>query len=520
MKHQLLFIKFVALVATMTCALGMQAAVEAYACYTPDNTTLTFYYDDQRSTRPGTTYDLGFWSAWYDDGISANVTKVVFNSSFANARPTYTQDWFSGMSNLESITDMEYLNTSEVIGMGYMFNNCEKLESLDVSHFNTAKVLDMSYMFRGCKLLTSLNLSNFNTSSVTSMHAMFWGCEALTSLDLSSFNTAKVIDMSMLFLSCSALKDLDVSNFNTDKVTTMVRMFDECVSLTSLDLSSFNTDKVTDMGRMFFNCYQLKTIYVGDGWSTAAVTNSNNMFFLCTSLVGGKGTTYDANHVDKAYAHIDGGPSNPGYFSTIISLDEALNVEDGNIHFKSTGGFPWQVVQEGSNLFAKSSNEYEPNSTSTLTATVNLDRASTLSFDFKAWGESSSSGATLYDKCIFTIDDTDQFIYGAYQNDWETYSVDLPAGTHTLTWSYTKDGSVNPTGDYFAVDNVAITELAFTRGDVNCDGNVSIADVTTLIDILLSGSTAPAGADCNQDGSTTISDVTTLIDFLLSGSWN
>ena len=39
------------------------------------------------------------------------------------------------------------------------------------------------------------------------------------------------------------------------------------------------------------------------------------MFGECTSLVGGQGTTYDANHIDKTYAHIDGGPSNPGYFT-------------------------------------------------------------------------------------------------------------------------------------------------------------------------------------------------------------
>lgn len=40
----------------MMCALGA-AAAEAYACYTESNTTLTFYYDNQRSSREGTTYD-------------------------------------------------------------------------------------------------------------------------------------------------------------------------------------------------------------------------------------------------------------------------------------------------------------------------------------------------------------------------------------------------------------------------------------------------------------------------------
>jgi hypothetical protein len=72
---------------------------------------------------------------------------------------------------------------------------------------------------------------------------------------------------------------------------------------------------VTNMAWMFYNCSHLKTIYVGDGWSTAAVTNSDKMFIYCKALVGGQGTTYDADHVDATYAHIDGGASNPGYFT-------------------------------------------------------------------------------------------------------------------------------------------------------------------------------------------------------------
>ena len=45
------------------------------------------------------------------------------------------------------------------------------------------------------------------------------------------------------------------------------------------------------------------------------VTYSSNMFSLDTNLVGGAGTQFDAFHTDKAYAHIDGGTSNPGYLT-------------------------------------------------------------------------------------------------------------------------------------------------------------------------------------------------------------
>ena len=297
------------------------ANAELYVCYTPSNATLTFYFDNLRSTRPGTTYHMdpdNPVSCWMESGNQTYVTKVVFDPSLANARPTNATGWFSGMQNLQSITGMEYLNTSEVTSMSYMFNNCSKLASLDLSNFNTANVTYMEQMFNHCKNLTSLDLSSFNTSNVYDMSAMFKECTNLSRLDLSSFNTANVTNMNDMFGYCTNLTSVDLSSFNTDNVTSkygMNGMFCYCTSLTNLDLSSFNTANVTYMEQMFSNCSNLRKIYAGNGWSTAAVTNSTDMFANCTSLVGGKGTTYDASHTDAAYAHIDGGPSNPGYFS-------------------------------------------------------------------------------------------------------------------------------------------------------------------------------------------------------------
>lgn len=57
------------------------------------------------------------------------------------------------------------------------------------------------------------------------------------------------------------------------------------------------------------------------------------------------------------------------------------------------------------------------------------------------------------------------------------------------------------------------------RGDVDGNGEVGIADVTALIDMLLAGTEAPAQADANLDDEVGISDVTAIIDYLLSGTW-
>ena len=70
------------------------------------------------------------------------------------------------------------------------------------------------------------------------------------------------------------------------------------------------------MRYMFSDSNKLKTIYSSNKFNTDAVTSNGSMFSGCTSLVGGAGTRYDANHVDKTYARIDGGTSNPGYFTS------------------------------------------------------------------------------------------------------------------------------------------------------------------------------------------------------------
>ena len=129
------------LVLVMLTSLAMRAA-EAYACYTSSHTTLTFYYDNYRSSRSGTTYNLpesGNYPGWMSDYTNKSVTRVVFNSSFAQTNPYSTSYWFYGMVKLTSITGMnQYLRTLLVTDMSYMFCQCSKLTSVDVSSFNTS----------------------------------------------------------------------------------------------------------------------------------------------------------------------------------------------------------------------------------------------------------------------------------------------------------------------------------------------------------------------------------------------
>ena len=61
--------------------------------------------------------------------------------------------------------------------------------------------------------------------------------------------------------------------------------------------------------------FRWMVVHAGNKWNVNEVTYSSNMFSLDTNLVGGAGTQFDAFHTDKAYAHIDGGTSNPRYLT-------------------------------------------------------------------------------------------------------------------------------------------------------------------------------------------------------------
>ena len=266
---------------------------KAYVVQSADKTTLTFYYDDQRATRTGTTWGIEekkekgnvtypAWAGTYRVAESTT-TRVVFDVSFRDFRPTTTARWFYNYDELKQIEGLEFLNTSEVKDMGGMFNGCWSLTSLDVSHFNTQNVTDMSVMFSGCSGLTSLDVKNFNTQNVTNLSGMFSDCSGLTSLNVKNFNTQNVTDMWVMFSGCSGLISLDVKNFNTQNVTNMAAMFNRCWRLTSLDLSNFNTQNVTNMGSMFRDCSGLTSLDLSH-FNTRKVSGMSEMFSGCSGL--------------------------------------------------------------------------------------------------------------------------------------------------------------------------------------------------------------------------------------------
>jgi len=190
-----------------------------------------------------------------------SITKVVFDTSFANARPTSCYKWFFW---------------------------CEKLNQVE-------------------------GIKNLNTKEVTDMADMFYECRDLSSLDVSGFNTEKVTDMSGMFYECISLKLLDVAKFNTANVKSMSNMFYRCYNLDLLNVTNFNTANVTNMQGMFYSCPALTTIYASDKFVTGQVTDGSNMFSNCINLKGFIDYKNNSDKTDHTYANYK-----TGYFTKLV----------------------------------------------------------------------------------------------------------------------------------------------------------------------------------------------------------
>ena len=173
-----------------------------------------------------------------------SITKVVFDTSFANARPTSCYKWFFWCEKLNQVEGIKNLNTKEVTDMADMFYECRDLSSLDVSGFNTEKVTDMSGMFYECISLKLLDVAKFNTANVKSMSNMFYRCNNLDLLNVTNFNTANVTNMQGMFYSCPALTTIYASDkFVTGQVTDGSNMFSNCINLKGFIDYKNNSDK-------------------------------------------------------------------------------------------------------------------------------------------------------------------------------------------------------------------------------------------------------------------------------------
>ncbi len=106
---------------------------------------------------------------------------------------------FSDSSNefsaraLDTITGLQYLDTSNVTNMGYMFYFDGSLTDLDLSSWDISNVTDMQYMFWGSGI-DNLNLNGWDTSKIPSWMDSIFATVSLESVTVGSELTQIVSD--------------------------------------------------------------------------------------------------------------------------------------------------------------------------------------------------------------------------------------------------------------------------------------------------------------------------------------
>lgn len=323
-------------------------------CYVIDNTLHIYNPEGGKVVAPMNSYRL-----FSDLTITSLDLKGLDTSQIENAESMFENDYYLTKLNISSF------NTSKMKNIKSMFEKCTNLPSIDISHFDTSNVETMESLFYCCEKVKTINVSGINTSKVTTMTAMFSGCKSVQSIDFSSFDTTNVTSFYDMFADCRSVSIFDLSYFKTTNIKDIRWMFAytspqkikgletwdlpkftslRCTfyratmselhlpklynvddmnnafsfnpNLKTIDLSTIGFRNKIDWTEAFRHCTSLSKINVSKDYTSTNV-QTENTFNDCTSLVGGSGTKYDPTFIDSTGARIDGGVSNPGYFTAI-----------------------------------------------------------------------------------------------------------------------------------------------------------------------------------------------------------
>lgn len=452
-------------------------------------TSLTFLYDASPWSRTGTKYSLNSGTATPEwSGSSASITQVEMNSSFANARPTSTYKWFNGMSKLTTIKNIGYLNTSAVTNMSYMYCGCQALTSIYLP-FTTDNVTNMSYMFDGCTALVSLNLSRFNMSKVTSSSYMARNCKAVKELIIPS----------------------TISGVSSNAFTSVGTTSAPCLISAP---SGFNFG--TDMTGFYFNwksgCFYLK----GNKLSYAMLNGQALTFYYDDSTWSRSGTRYLLNK----------GTTAPGWSSSIASVTQ-VSFDTSFANARPTSTYKWfsgmsslTTVSNSGNLnmseVTNNSHMFDgctklaaftmPTTIKSIDASMFINCSSLKSIDIPAsvksigdnafYGCSSLGNVTVRFSTPLTIAES---VFSNRKNAF----LSVPVGCRNAFF----------TANYWKDFKGFLEDGKYIPGDVNHDGQMTINDVTLLVNFILGNTSSGLyieSADANRDGSIDIGDVTYL----------
>lgn len=424
--------------------------------------------------------------AAYTRYLTANVTTInssafescsgLTNVNIPSSITTISDHAFNYCTSLNNVNIPNSVTTIGVCA----FQGCHSLTSIIIP--NSVTFLANS-SFRDCTNLVSIKINN----SMSSIEPLtFHGCYRLSNVDFGN-NITSIGNNA--FEGCSALKIVTIPN----SVTSIAKeAFFKCSSLDSLSLGN----SVLYIGEAAFrDCTSLTNVIIPNSVTTIA----RYVFYGCTNLKSiamgnsvssiGRTTFYDCTNLSKVI---------------ISDIDSWCRIK-----FEKSTGNPLMYAYR---LFLNDNEITDLEIPSTLSTIENYSFYNGINLT-----------SVRIPSTITSIGDY-TFYYCSNIN-----RVTCLAATPPTISSTTFTSNLIPDTLYVPFNSVElyrnhqywgmfknILPISLQPGDVDDDGEVSISDVTALVDMLLTGNITTNGAtDVNGDGEVSISDVTALIDMLL-----
>ena len=330
--------------------------------------TLAIYPYEESDT---TGFDVSIINCPWENRKNEITNITIFSDILATGTryvtPKYIDGWFNNMPNLK-VANIKNLNTKNVTYFNSCFENDLLLSSLVLGEqTNFTHSTSFKNMFYNCSQFDENTIENYlyRCPEATDFSGMFYGT-AIEAIDLSKIDLSGATTVNSMFKNCARLSNVNFTNMtienieeraNFENIRDFRSMFENCnelgIRISSeestneeftngestgqysnkyIDLVHVLTGNALYMENMFRNCANLKTIYANTGnvsFSTKGLLDDGkNMFEGCMAIVGGCGTTYDPDNVNKKYAIVDT-PTEKGYFTEKQSF---------NIYWELNGG--------------------------------------------------------------------------------------------------------------------------------------------------------------------------------------
>lgn len=222
------------------------------------------------------TLDMGTWNTenvtdmcllFYKCSSLLNLNVTRLNMS----KVTNAGSMFDGCSLITSL-DLTNWNTSKISNFSYMFNGCTNLAEIKgTANLVTSAATNMEAMFQSDSNLVTVDMSNWDTSNVAKFGWLFYNCQKLETIDTSVFNMTSCHDIDtstmavrLMFYNCKKLVDVDMSGANLSGILDFTNMFGGCTGLKTLDITGIDMSSATTASSMFASTSNLVQFKIND----------------------------------------------------------------------------------------------------------------------------------------------------------------------------------------------------------------------------------------------------------------